>query len=233
MWTLLLSLALAQDDVPSLVELLPDVPSFTTARKRMYEIHADNGVTLYCGCTWTDKVVDLKSCGLGEYDSMRWNRTEAEHVVPASAIGSTRDCWAEGRDYCLKHDAVFRAAHNDLHNLYPAVGQINNYRSNNLIGIVLGDTLEWGTCDFEIDLETDKAEPRPQVRGDIARIHFYVAWMYGVPIPEWQTRLFLWWHQSDPVDAWELERNARIRKIQGNGNPFVEASLAAMSKSDE
>lgn len=215
-----MTLALGQDEVPPLTKILPDVPSFSTAKKRMYEAH-QGGVTLYCGCSWEDKVVDLASCGLEEFDSTRWNRTEAEHVVPASTIGATRDCWAEGRDYCLKSDDVFEAAHNDLHNLYPAVGQINVYRSNNSVGIVEGDKIEWGSCDFEIDLEADRAEPRPAIRGDIARIHFYMEWQHGVPIPEWQRPTLLHWHAQDPVDDWERTRNSRIEEMQGNSNPFI------------
>jgi deoxyribonuclease-1 len=220
MLILLFSLALAQDETPSLADVTPDVVSFSTAKKRMYAIHTGQP-TLYCGCEWQDKVVNLYSCELGGFDSTRWNRTEAEHVVPAYAIGAHRPCWAEGRDHCLKVDEDFKKAHNDLHNLRPAVGQINGYRSNNAMGIVAGDELEWGACDFEVDLEADIAEPREERRGDIARIYFYMEWQHGITIPAWQRPILLHWHQLDPVTDTERELDKSIELKQGNSNPFV------------
>jgi endonuclease I len=29
------------------------------------------------------------------------------------------------------------------------------------------------------------------------------------------------WHEQDPVDEWELERDARVARLQGNHNPFI------------
>ena len=30
------------------------------------------------------------------------------------------------------------------------------------------------------------------------------------------------WNREDPVDQWEIERNNRIEKYQGNRNPFID-----------
>lgn len=219
---LLVTLCAGAEDLPSYTELVPDVPSFGTAKKRMYAIH-EGQPTLYCGCEFKSKSPDLEGCGLGGFTGTRWERTEAEHVVAASAIGSTRPCWEEGgRDHCISVDPVFKAAHNDLHNLYPAVGQINLYRSNNSMGLIGDEDREYGDCDFEVDVDADRVEPRPEARGDIARIHFYMEWMYGVSLTEGQRRLFLHWHQTDPVDEWERARDAAIAAKQGNPNPFVD-----------
>jgi deoxyribonuclease-1 len=226
MFLLLLSLTapasdLPASDLPAYEELVPEVPSFTTAKKRMYAIH-DGVPTLYCGCPFKSKTPDLAACGLDSFEGTRWERTEAEHVVPASAIGSTRPCWDEGgRDHCISVDPVYKAAHNDLHNLYPAVGQINLYRSNNSMGLIADEEWEYGECDFEVDTDADRVEPRTEVRGDIARIYFYMEWMYGVPISEGQRRLFLHWHQTDPVSETEKARDEAIEAKQGNPNPFV------------
>ena len=217
----LFALSHASDELPPYGELVPEVPSFTTAKKRMYAVH-ESIPTLYCGCEATGKAPDLTSCGLASYSGTRWERLEAEHVVPASVIGATRPCWEEGgRDYCIDVDPVYRAAHNDLHNLYPAVGQINLYRSNNSMGLIADEDTEYGTCDFEVDTDADRVEPRPEVRGDIARIYFYMEWMYGVQISEGQRRLFMHWHKSDPVSVTERTRDEAIQTKQGNGNPFV------------
>lgn len=217
-WLLLSATA---QELPPYEDLVPKVPSFTTAKKRMYSLHKDTP-TLYCGCAFENKVPDLASCGLGGFTGTRWERTEAEHVVPASVIGATRPCWEEGgRNHCISVDPVYKAAHNDLHNLYPAVGQINLYRSNNSMGLIADEDFEYGTCDFEVDTDADRVEPRPEVRGDIARIYFYMEWMYGVPISSGQRRLFMHWNKIDPVSDTERGRNEAIATTQGNSNPFI------------
>jgi deoxyribonuclease-1 len=217
------SVSFAQEDsLPAYEELLPVVPSFQTSRKRMYVIHKGTP-TLYCGCDWADKVVAKESCSLETFDGLRWNRTEAEHVVPASVIGEHFPCWEEGgRSHCEKEDPAFKSAHNDLHNLRPAVGQINLYRSSNSMGLIADEDLEYGTCDFEVDVEADRVEPRPEVRGDIARIYFYMEWQHGVLLSQGQRRLFLHWHREDPVSDTEKELDAAIFERQGNHNPFVD-----------
>ena len=223
---MILSVANAQEDpadiIPSYEDILGSSVSFSTSKRRMYAIYKDNRRTLYCDCEYEDKVVDLESCNMGEFDTTRWNRTEAEHVVPASTIGAGKECWEDGgRDNCLKVDPIFKIAHNDLHNLYPAVGQVNGRRSNIAIGVVLGDVLEYPGCDFEINTPLKTVEPRPEVRGDIARTYFYMEWRYGVYIPMEQRRTLMHWHQVDPVDDWERERSAAIFDPQGRPDPFL------------
>ncbi|WP_319024020.1 endonuclease [Vibrio navarrensis] len=40
--------------------------------------------------------------------------------------------------------------------------------------------------------------------------------------PRWAMCVLLEWNSQDPVDNFEFERNAKIQKIQGNRNPFVD-----------
>ena len=213
------------DIVPPYEEMLPDTPtSFSTAKRRMYDkVYMDHAVTFYCGCAYSDKTPDLGSCGMeGLNLGIRAGRTEVEHVVPASSFGKTRPCWAVGgRNECLKTDPIFRAFHNDLHLLAPAVGDVNAARSDFSMGIIEGDETKFGACDFEVDTEDDKVEPPLNVRGNIARIYFYVEFTYGLTLSEGQRRLLRAWHLSDPVDEWEVERDKRIEELQGNSNPFV------------
>lgn len=214
--------AFAGDELPPLMDLLPKTVSYDTTVKRMYEVHEPDSKTLYCGCDFKGKKPDLKSCGLEGNSGLRWDRTEAEHVVPVSVLGGDRPCWQEGgREACEREDPIFETAFTDLHNIWPTVGGINNARSNKAMGILAGDEPAHGTCDFEVDLEGDRVEPRPEVRGDIARIYFYMEWMYGVSISDGQRRLLLHWAQTDPVDEWERTRDERIAESQGNSNPFV------------
>jgi deoxyribonuclease-1 len=220
----LTALAADPDAVPDYDELIPKAPSFETAKKRMYgKVYLGHETTFYCGCTFADKVPDLASCGMDTADlGPRASRTEAEHVVPASAFGRTRACWAVGgRTECIKSDPVFKIFHSDLHNIVPSVGDVNASRSDFTMGLIDGDVEAFGACDFEVDLEDDKVEPPIDTRGDIARAYFYVEWMYGLALTDGQRHLFLAWHAADPVSEWELERDTRIETQQGNSNPFV------------
>jgi deoxyribonuclease-1 len=110
----------------------------------------------------------------------------------------------------------------DLYNLVPAIGEINGLRSNYSFAMISGEKREFGTCDMEI--ENRKAEPRPEVRGDIARIYFYMNLAYpghGI-ISKKKQKLFEAWDKEDPVDDWECERPNRVEGIQRNENPCVE-----------
>jgi len=217
------------DAIPSYQATLPSVPTFETAKKRMYgKVYFDHEKTFYCGCEYSDKVPDLESCGMADVElGPRAEVTEAEHIVPASAFGRTRPCWASGgRDECLRraspvYDEVFATFHSDLHNLAPAVGHVNVLRSDFTMGLIDGDVTPFGQCDFEVSLEDDKVEPPRDVRGDIARVYFYVEHTYGLQLTYGERHLFRAWHQADPVDEWEIERDKRIETQQGNSNPFV------------
>jgi deoxyribonuclease-1 len=56
-----------------------------------------------------------------------------------------------------------------------------------------------------MEIERKKAEPRPEIRGDIARSYFYMNDAYpgkGI-ISKKNRKLFKAWDKADPVDAWE------------------------------
>jgi endonuclease I len=65
-------------------------------------------------------------------------------------------------------------------------------------------------------------EVRPARRGDIARAHFYFSVRYAMPIGAAEESVLVAWHQEDPPDDRERERNDRIVRIQRNRNPFVD-----------
>lgn len=216
---------------------LPDTPnSFTTAKRLLYtKVYKDKRQTFYCGCDYSNaRQVNLSSCQVTpRKNKSRALRTEAEHVVPAAWFGQNRRCWQEplctdsqgkafkGRRCCEEMDAVFQTAHNDLHNLMPAVGEINGDRRDYAFGMINGERREYGQCDIEIDSQQRQVEPAPAIRGDIARIFFYMEHTYGVNISSQQRQTLTAWNKTDPVDAWERERDRRIAQIQGNHNPFV------------
>lgn len=84
-------------------------------------------------------------------------------------------------------------------------------------------------------------EPRSEVKGDIARMIFYMATRYegenGEPdleivdyvVEQYSTLAehgkltdLLIWHTEDPVDEYEINRNDIIYSYQGNRNPYID-----------
>jgi deoxyribonuclease-1 len=213
------------------------IQSFNKAKRILQrQIYPDRAITFYCGCRFTpDRKISHRNGYVPKRNSRRADRIEWEHVVPAHAFGRSFTEWRLGHPECLdrkgrpfkgrncarKKAEAFRYMESDLYNLVPAVGEINGLRSNYSFAIIAGEKREFGICDMEI--EARKAEPPPQIRGDIARTYKYMDWAYpgrGV-ISGKNRKLFDAWDRQDPVDAWECERAGRIERIQGNVNPFV------------
>ncbi|WP_292255409.1 endonuclease [Marinospirillum sp.] len=199
----------------------------TEARRYVYHDRTEAG-TFYCGCNWewvgrSGGRTNLQSCGYQiRSQPTRANRTEWEHIVPASSFGQLRQCWQQGgRSNCGETDPVFRAMEADMHNLTPAVGEVNADRSNYQFGVLPGTQKQHGACDFKVDFSARTAEPRDAVKGQIARIYFYIHDRYDVPMSRQQQQLMLAWHRQHPVSDWERERDRRIAARMGHSNPFV------------
>lgn len=213
--------------------------SFSTAKKRAMEITEGHRTTLYCGCPFDEtKDIQIDECAYRPQDwftksgniNPRIDQVEWEHVVAASRMGRGRTCWenrelyptCEGlssRSCCRRVDPKFRAMENDLHNLWPAVGELNGDRSNREFGYVAGEPREYGECDFEVSKTA--VEPPDEVRGEIARSYLYMAKVHGLPLTSIEQKTFHEWNLLDPPTEWELERDRRIAKVQQNHNPFV------------
>lgn len=81
-------------------------------------------------------------------------------------------------------------------------------------------------------------EPNDEIKGDIARIYFYMAtcyedkitsWSGGVftgtkyqPMAQWTYDMMVRWSKQDPVDEVERARNNAVYTVQKNRNPFVD-----------
>ena len=128
--------------VPNLVNAAPP-ENFREAKKAMVKIfkHLDKPTTRYCGCSIDFPFrggyqPDLRSCGyVIQKDEKRAERIEAEHIMPAWEFGHNLSCWAdaergEGRHECEENSELFNRMESDLHNLYPAIGEVNKERSN-------------------------------------------------------------------------------------------------------
>ena len=197
--------------------ILAEPPAtFSQAKRIAAKIYADHQTSFYCGCSYTRQqkklIPDLQSCGYEPRKELkRASRIEWEHVVPAWTFGHQLQCWQDGgRKNCKKTSDKFRRMEADLMNLVPAIGEINGNRSNYSFTMLEGEPRVYGACDFEVDFKARKAEPAPEVRGDIARIYWYMRDTYGLKFSKKQQRLFEVWSWADPVDDWEAERKERI-----------------------
>ena len=123
----------------------------------------------------------------------------------------------------------------DVHNLKPADASVNTSRSNK-------DFDNGGTQHSEATecFYTDSTwEARDEVKGDIARIIFYMATRYEgengemdlkvvdynntYPLPEHgKLSTLLQWNMMDPPDDFERNRNNVIYSYQQNRNPFID-----------
>ena len=183
--------------------------------------------SFYCGCDIVSQgkklIPDLNSCGYEvRKQQKRASRIEWEHIVPAWVFGHQLQCWQDGgRKNCSRKNKQFIQMEADLHNLVPAVGEINGDRSNYRFTMLPHTGNMYGQCDFKVDFKQRAAEPPISTRGQIARIYLYMSDQYGFKLSSQQRKLYEAWDKSYPVTRWELERDKKIAKIQGWSNPYI------------
>ncbi|AOV98170.1 deoxyribonuclease I [Edwardsiella hoshinae] len=208
------------------------INNFTQAKAVAAKINHDAPGTFYCGCRieWQGKkgTPDLASCGYQvRKNAHRAERIEWEHVMPAWQFGHQLQCWQQGgRKNCAKNPDYVRIE-TDLHNLQPAIGEVNGDRSNFAFSQWRGGEGQYGQCTMKVDFKNKQAEPPERARGAIARTYFYMRDRYHIRLSAQQTHLFEVWNRQYPVSTWECEREARIAKVQGNPNPYVQQACAA------
>lgn len=194
----------------------------------MDQTHQGEG-TLYCGCDWnwvgkSGGRVDLASCGYQvRKQQARAERIEWEHIVPAWVFGHQRQCWQNGgRKNCIATDAIFRKMEADMHNLAPSIGEVNGDRSNFSYG-QLTDAVEYpyGQCRSRVDFKQREFEPRNEVKGQVARVYFYMHDRYNLSMSRQQQQLLMAWDKQYPPNQWEKLRDQRIAAQMGHHNPFV------------
>jgi len=175
--------------------------------------NSDNVILLYTGWSY-DKT---KNGGLVD----EWNH---EHVWAKSHGGFDND----------------PPAGTDMHHIRPTSVTVNSRRGS--LDFDNGGTLyvdQNGPTGCYVTSTT--WEPRPAVKGDVARMMYYMTVRYegdegydlelvesvpstttGQPVFGKGSRLFEW-HWKDSVDAWEENRNNIIyNNYQGNRNPFID-----------
>ena len=131
-------------------------------------------------------------------NGITWNR---EHIWPKSLSGGL---------YSTVNGSSKNAG-TDLHQLRPALTSINSSRNNKPFGPITNNLY---------------FEPKDDIKGDVARIIFYMNIRYNMDIEKLgvakSIEMLILWHNQDPVDYYETYRNEQIQKIQGNYNPFID-----------
>lgn len=213
---------------------------FTEAKKIARIVWSENRETFYCGCHYDRHGnIDYKSCSYLPVDKRKSKRISWEHVVPASWYGKTLDCWTHGqciknngktytgRDCCRKVDPKFREMEADLHNLVPAIRELNIQRQNYPYAELsaLHKTCEANTqncCHFYVDTKRQLAEPRDEVKGMAARITLYMAKKYNIPLDSNEKHLLNEWNVRFAPSRWERRWHQQVSAIQGDVNPFIQ-----------
>ena len=191
------------------------------------KVYPTHQKAFYSNCDYRVKEKKLiplpKTCGFKyRKNKNRSERIEWEHVVPAWHFGHQLRCWQNGgRMTCRKTNTKFKQMEADMHNLVPAIGEINGDRSNYKYSMIEGEKRAYGKVNMEIEFSNKKAEPSETVFGDIARTYFYMRDRYGLRISKSQEKMFIAWNNMDPVTAWEKKRNQLIKELQGDENLYV------------
>jgi endonuclease I len=177
--------------------------------------NSNNVILIYTG---RSQAKSYKDNGHNGEDA--WNR---EHV------------WAKSRGFGGYPDDV-RGPSTDIHHIRPADRSVNTARYTKYFDNGGTPHSEATGCKYT----SSTWEPRDEVKGDIARMMFYMAVRYegddGYADLELNDRIssnyslpyigmlstLKEWHKQDPVDDFEKKRNQTIYSIQGNRNPFID-----------
>ena len=151
-----------------------------------------------------------------------------EHMLPKSWWGGSED----------------EPMYTDLHHVISTDSYANSKRSawvydevkteewTNNLGTAFGKGATWNENSFE---------PVDEHKGDVARVYFYMLtcymdknftaggkgyryFSYSNGVCDFTAKslgLMLKWHRQDPVSEREINRNAKVKALQGNDNPFV------------
>lgn len=170
--------------------------------------------------TWNDRNGNASE-GAG------WNR---EHSVPQSWFSEASPMKSD-----IVHVLPTDCYVNNRRSSFP-FGEVGNvtYASNNSYS-------KLGSCKTP-GYSGTVFEPNDEIKGDIARIYFYMVTCYEDRFTNWTkgsaTQVFssdkyqgldAWcmdmmmrWSKNDPVDAVETARNNAVQEVQGNRNPYVD-----------
>jgi deoxyribonuclease I len=117
----------------------------------------------------------------------------------------------------------------DLHHLYPTDSRANSIRGNLEFADVASDNGELSETNCNISKfgtsvisGGDFFEPPTHHKGNVARALFYFSVRYKITISKDEESFLRKWHEIDPVDQDEMNRNEIIYQVQKDRNPFID-----------
>ena len=212
----------------------------------MYNIIKNPDVTSYDGLINAYKKTDMRSDGKlrdwysnvtnytwndrngNSSEGAGWNR---EHSVPQS--------WFKKSTPMVS----------DIVHVIPTDCYVNNRRSSYPFGETNGDIYKSENNYSKLGKSKISSfsgtvfEPNDEIKGDIARIYFYMVTCYEDKITSWRSNatasyvfsenaypglsdwtlnMMMKWSKNDPVDDVEIARNKAVYEVQKNRNPFVD-----------
>ncbi len=205
----------------------------------------------YSGLWEAYKTTDKRSDGY----LRDWYSNSTSYVIGGSKQGANYK--AEGDSYNREHlvpQSWFSEASpmkSDIVHVVPTDGWVNNKRSDYYLAEVKkpdnplkpyndywsNNYCYYGKC-MTSGYNGNVFEPNDEIKGDIARIYFYMATCYQDKITKWSGGLFTgttyqpyadWyftmlmrWAKNDPMDDVEIARNNAVYTKQYNRNLFVD-----------
>lgn len=166
-------------------------------------------------------------------------RSEAK--TNRAGMSNSSDAWNREHVWAKSHGfpSSGQHAYTDFHHLRPADVTVNSSRGNKDFAAG-GSEISEAPGNYT---DSNSFEPRDEVKGDVARMVFYMDVRYqgsdssGTPdlsiaggtTSNGDAQLgdlctLLSWHLQDPVSNWEIRRNNRIFEWQKNRNPFIDNS---------
>jgi len=168
--------------------------------------------------------------------------------VPKYHSGGSTTEWNREHTWSKSHGDFgdIRPAGTDLHHLRPCDATVNSSKGNKDFdngGNEYVDSSPYPGYSGNTACYTTSTtwEPRPEEKGDVARMMMYMAMRYEGTDTFYDLELvdysdsspsgqpyygklstLLAWHEQDPPDDWEDRRNERIWERQGNRNPFID-----------
>ena len=206
----------------------------------------------------------------GSLDAVGYNSLDEKYkITDKRADGTLRDWYDNTTKYNWTSDgwnkehlvpqSWFKEASpmkSDIVHVVPTDSELNNTRGSDPLAEVgnkandcpNGSYCLWGSCKTP-GYSGKVFEPNDEIKGDVARIYFYMATCYEdvilnwkgkttastaynvldfsggskyQPFKQWYIDMLLRWAKNDPVDEVEIARNKGVYEVQNNRNPFVD-----------
>lgn len=200
LWALVLSAI-----IPATTSATPPSARETISKQFWGSLYQKGGETFYCKKPFSKKTPLIA----------------ASYIYPQGSIRQHLGCGSKRQ--CLRDSVEYNRIASDLHNIVPADSYFEMKRTNTVFG-ALDTDIEANDCGIKRMMHI--IEPPAEVRGDIARVIFYMHQTYNLPIIGSPAVLEAW-DKMDPPSSDEIQRSKQVYELQGNANPLVSTSNIA------